>query len=51
MRKRELATMQSSLHDARAECVSKTAQLEKAKREAATFFADTDKLTEDMIVV
>jgi hypothetical protein len=44
MLKRELATLQSSLHDARAECVSKTAQLEEAKGEAARFFADTDKL-------
>jgi RNA polymerase-binding transcription factor DksA len=44
MRKRELATLQSSLHDAMAECASKTQQLEEAKQEAAKFFYDAAQL-------
>jgi hypothetical protein len=44
LRKRELSTLQSSLHDARAECMSKTAQLEEAKREAAEYFSKANQL-------
>lgn len=44
LHKRELATLQSSLSDVRAECVSRTAQLEQTNLEASQFFFSADHL-------